>query len=105
MSSCLLTVTMVTTVSMVTRRCELCFDQQFCGQCVCRTDSTEFKTDPGSYRDMCTILLLHGNLSNLAQIYTDHGTQAILLKHVRCNKTREWGGAWRKDSERLREAE
>ena len=66
---------------------------------MCGADSAEFKTDPGSYRDMCIILL--GNLSYLARIYTDHGKQAMLVKHVRCNLTRGRGGAWRKDRERV----
>ena len=47
----------------------------------------------------CVILL--GNLSYLARIYTDHGKQAMLVKHVRCNLTRGRGGAWRKDRERV----
>ena len=70
---------------------------------MCGADSAEFKTDPGSYRDMCIILL--GNLSYLARIYTDHGKQAMLVKHVRCNLTRGRGGAWRKDRERIGKSE
>ena len=79
MSCCLLAVSIVTMVPMVTRRCELYFDQQ----CVWGADSAEFKTDPGSYRDMCIILL--GNLSYLARIYTDHGKQAMLIACQACS--------------------
>ena len=70
---------------------------------MCGADSAEFKTDPGSYRDMCIILL--GNLSYLARIYTDHGKQAMLVKHVRCNLTRGRGGAWSRDRERVGKSE
>ena len=53
-------------------------------QCVylCRADSTEFKL-----RTQACVLYC------MAQIYTDHGKQAMLVKHVRCNLTRGRGGA------------
>ena len=51
MSSCLLAVTMVTVVPMVTRLCGLSFNHGNFKNSVCKADSTEFKMGPSLYCD------------------------------------------------------
>ena len=70
---------------MVTRQCTgLCLDQQFYMNSVCRADSTEFKL-------RTQVLIVTCVLYCMAQIYTDHSKQAMLVKPVRCNLTRGKG--------------
>ena len=71
---------------MVTRQCTagLCLDQQFYMNRVCRADSTEFELRTQALIVTCVLYCM-------AQIYTDHSKQAMLVKHVRCNLTRGKG--------------
>ena len=80
---------------IITRQCTgLCLDQQFYMNRVCRADSTEFELRTQALIVTCVLYCM-------AQIYTDHSKQAMLVKHVQGGR----GGAWRKDRERVGKSE